>query len=610
MVRQVRLAARWLCVLAVVAGCKDAPTGPPAVATVAVTVPSSSFTAGTSQQLSVVVKDANGSVLTDRHISWTTLNSSVATVSGGGLLTATFPGTTTVFATVDGKSGSGEVTVLPIPVTFVSITPLTIGITVGNAQQLTAILRDATGSFVDGRTVVWTSSDVSVASVSGSGLVTGVAVGTTTISATSEGKTGTASVVVAEKGTPPAITAITPTTLIPGTSAIITGFRFDTLIAGNTVSVRGVGALVLSATSTQLTINVPCVNSGNANVTVSNGNLTSPVFVKSVSVTPRTIAVGQALVLTDNVESACTELLTSSATARYLVTVFSGATSQNTLTNFEIGGNTPATGTTVANVTPRVNVSTPAAFQWTEEVARDDAHWQMLERDRRQYESLHAKAQRLPRALAALRATLVPLPGEARDFYYTFTGGCSSTSTVMHTTATYVGTRSVIWEDDENTLQSALNPDYLAFYQRLGEIFDKDQYESLKNNFGDPLLRDAVTDADGRVHMVFSQKLNGSGAAAYVTSCDQFPRTLAAGSNFGEVFYGSVPTAAGSNVNSTTFADGWFYFMARTVVHEVKHSVSVAARVQNNAPSTEQSWLEEGTARHAEELWVRESLHH
>ncbi|MEO8000183.1 MAG: hypothetical protein ABI852_22225, partial [Gemmatimonadaceae bacterium] len=110
--------------------------------------------------------------------------------------------------------------------------------------------------------------------------------------------------------------------------------------------------------------------------------------------------------------------------------------------------------------------------------------------------------------------------------------------------------------------------------------------------------------------MVYSQKLNGSGAAAYVTSCDQFPRTVSPGSNFGEVFYGSVPVSAGSNVNSVNFPDGWFYFMARTVVHEVKHIVSLSARVQNNAPSAEQSWLEEGTARHAEEMWIRESLHH
>jgi hypothetical protein len=49
--------------------------------------------------------------------------------------------------------------------------------------------------------------------------------------------------------------------------------------------------------------------------------------------------------------------------------------------------------------------------------------------------------------------------------------------------------------------------------------------------------------------------------------------------------------------------------MARTVVHEVKHIASHSARVAGGAPSYEQSWLEEGTARHAEELWVRKSLH-
>jgi len=36
----------------------------------------------------------------------------------------------------------------------------------------------------------------------------------------------------------------------------------------------------------------------------------------------------------------------------------------------------------------------------------------------------------------------------------------------------------------------------------------------------------------------------------------------------------------------------------------------LSARVANNAPAFEQSWLEEGTARHAEEMWVRESMHH
>jgi hypothetical protein len=169
----------------------------------------------------------------------------------------------------------------------------------------------------------------------------------------------------------------------------------------------------------------------------------------------------------------------------------------------------------------------------------------------------------------------------------------------------------VIWEDSANTLQSEGNTTLAGFYQRLGDIFERDQYESVRRTFGDPLRRDSVLDGDGKLQMVFSQRLNGSGAAAYVTSCDQFARntTNRAGSNFGEVFYGFVPTNSALNIGSTASPDGWFNFMARTVVHEVKHIASMSARVANNAPAFEVSWLEEGTARHAEEVWVRDSLH-
>ncbi|MEO8624686.1 MAG: hypothetical protein ABI625_26625, partial [bacterium] len=120
--------------------------------------------------------------------------------------------------------------------------------------------------------------------------------------------------------------------------------------------------------------------------------------------------------------------------------------------------------------------------------------------------------------------------------------------------------------------------------------------------------RDISLANDGRVHMVFSERLNGTGAAAFVTGCDQYPVTTYIASNFGLVFYGSVPTIKGSNLNSTAYPDGWFTFMARTVVHEVKHIASFSARVANSAFTFEESWLEEGTARHAEELWVRADL--
>jgi hypothetical protein len=205
----------------------------------------------------------------------------------------------------------------------------------------------------------------------------------------------------------------------------------------------------------------------------------------------------------------------------------------------------------------------------------------------------------------------VPLPavGDIRSLYFTFSGGCADVSRIVRGRAIYVGTRAIIWEDSANVLQSSVDPALAGYYDRLGRIFDQDQYDVVRRTFADPLVRDAVTDADGRVHMVFTQRLNGTGAAAYVTSCDQFPTTTFAGSNFGQFFYGTVPTLTGSNLGSTSYPDGWFNFMARTVVHEVKHIASLSARVANNSPSYESGWLEEGTARHAEEVWVRSSLH-
>jgi hypothetical protein len=67
---------------------------------------------------------------------------------------------------------------------------------VAGTQQFTATLRDASGNVLTGRTISWTSSNLSVATVSGSGLALGVVAGTATITATSEGQSGTAALTV------------------------------------------------------------------------------------------------------------------------------------------------------------------------------------------------------------------------------------------------------------------------------------------------------------------------------------------------------------------------------------------------------------------------------
>ena len=63
-------------------------------------------------------------------------------------------------------------------------------------MQLTATLKDASGNTLSGRTVTWSSSNTSVATVSSSGLVSAVTPGSATVTAASEGKTGTASITV------------------------------------------------------------------------------------------------------------------------------------------------------------------------------------------------------------------------------------------------------------------------------------------------------------------------------------------------------------------------------------------------------------------------------
>lgn len=85
----------------------------------------------------------------------------------------------------------------PTPVASVGVDPGTATLVAPATQQLTATPRDAQGNPLTGRTVTWTSGAQAVATVSPSGLVTAVAPGSATITATSEGRSGTATITVA-----------------------------------------------------------------------------------------------------------------------------------------------------------------------------------------------------------------------------------------------------------------------------------------------------------------------------------------------------------------------------------------------------------------------------
>src|SRR3989442_9510928 len=120
----------------------------------------------------------------------------MATVSATGLVTGVAAGSVTITATSEGQSGTASVGVANVPVASVVISPATAVVLVGATVQLTTTLKDAAGNVLSGRSVAWASSAPAVATVSSTGLVTGVTAGAATITATSEGQSGTAAVTV------------------------------------------------------------------------------------------------------------------------------------------------------------------------------------------------------------------------------------------------------------------------------------------------------------------------------------------------------------------------------------------------------------------------------
>src|SRR5207253_2276562 len=171
-------------------------TTPAPVATVSVSPATANVLIGATVQLMATPKDANGTPLSGRVVTWASNNQAVATVSASGLVTAQAVGTATITATSEGKSGTASITVTPVPVAAVTVSPASQTIQTGGAVQLTATPRDASGTPLSGRTITWASDHTGVATVSATGLVTGAGVGTATITATSEGKSGTAAITV------------------------------------------------------------------------------------------------------------------------------------------------------------------------------------------------------------------------------------------------------------------------------------------------------------------------------------------------------------------------------------------------------------------------------
>jgi uncharacterized protein YjdB len=154
--------------------------------------------------LFAAVGGANGDPVPNPAVSWTSSDPAIAEVLGIGdtaSVTGRQPGSATIIATSDTLSDSItiQVTGTPASVASVTVQPASGDLAVGDTMAFTSILRDSAGKVLTGRPVSWFSTDSAfVIEISYGTAIIGRArrVGSALLQATSEGKTGQATITV------------------------------------------------------------------------------------------------------------------------------------------------------------------------------------------------------------------------------------------------------------------------------------------------------------------------------------------------------------------------------------------------------------------------------
>jgi uncharacterized protein YjdB len=220
---------------------------------------------GTTVQMAARGNFSDGSVKdVTTQVSWSPANNSIAQVSNiegtKGLVTGVSVGNTPITATLDGIEGSTTVTVTAATLTSITVTPANPTIAKGTMVQLTAI-----GNFSDGTTenltsqVSWTTGNNAIAQVSDvagtNGLVTGLGVGTVSITATA------------------ALAGVSGSTTVTVTAATLTSITVKpvnpTIANGTTVQLTATGTFSDGSTE-NLTTQVSWTSAHNSIAQVSN----------------------------------------------------------------------------------------------------------------------------------------------------------------------------------------------------------------------------------------------------------------------------------------------------------------------------------------------------
>lgn len=184
------------------AACDEDPTTPVSrppeqpVAAVEVSTASTELRIGAGTQLTATPRAADGTPLAGRPVTWSSSDTTRATVSSSGFVTARAEGPATITARSGGRTGGLTIRVVAPEVASVRISPVDTLLEVGSSRLLRAEALAADGSPIPGRPVRWRSSDSAAVSVDPSGRITALREGIVVVDAEIDGKTGWSRVIV------------------------------------------------------------------------------------------------------------------------------------------------------------------------------------------------------------------------------------------------------------------------------------------------------------------------------------------------------------------------------------------------------------------------------
>ena len=174
--------------------------------------------------------DCDGNSIRGKTIKFSPSNAAIASVTDAGVIVGLTVGTAVVTASANGKTADANVTVTPEKVSTVTVSPTTRTLRRGNVLQMSAVGKNNQGVVINGIAFQWASSNSSLASVDNTGKALALAPGSVTITATSDGQTGSSLITITE-------VPIGSCTLTPSTQKItVTGQAAPALVLKDTAN--------------------------------------------------------------------------------------------------------------------------------------------------------------------------------------------------------------------------------------------------------------------------------------------------------------------------------------------------------------------------------------